>query len=126
MFRFLVFVPKPDTGGGQRVNLASGWSYDETEAEAFGDVMPTVRGMIQAIGAALEIDSVREFGTESDSEEAAPAWAVEVMTEAGVDGLNGSWVELDGKPLALVVAVGHSLTLGEDEMARALYQASHE
>ena len=105
MWRFLVFVPKPDTGSGQRVNLASGWSYDETEADAFGDVMPTLRGMIQAIGAVLEIDSVREFGPESDSEAAAPAWAVEVMTEASVGGLNGSWVELDGKPLAFVVAV---------------------
>jgi len=105
MWRFLVFVPRPDTGSGQRVNLASGWSYDHTEADAFGDVMPTLRGMIQAIGAAVEIDSVREFGPESDSDEAAPAWAAAVMTEAGVAGLNGSWVELDGKPLALVVAV---------------------
>jgi len=105
MWRFLVFVPKPDTGSGQRVNLASGWSYDETEADTFGDVMPTLRGMIQAVYAVIEIDSVREFGPESDSEEPAPAWAVEVMTEAGVAGLNGSWVELDGKPLAFVVAV---------------------
>jgi len=108
MWRFLVFVPKPDTGGGQRVNLASGWSYDATEADAFGDVMPTLRGMIQAIGAVLEIDSVREFGPESDSEAAAPAWFVEVMTEAGVSGLNASWVEADGKPLAFVVAVEDS------------------
>lgn len=126
MWRFLVFVPKPDTGGGQRVNLASGWSYDHTEADAFGDVMPTLRGMIQAVYAVIETDSVREFGPESDSEAAAPAWLVEVMTEASVDGLNGSWVELEGKPLAFVVAVDHSLTLGEDEMARALYQATHE
>ena len=126
MYKFLVFAPKPDTGGGQRVNLASGWSYDHTEADAFGDVMLTLRGMIQSIGAVLEIDSVREFGPESDSEAAAPAWLVEVMTEAGVNGLNGSWVEVDGKPLAFVVAVDHSLTLGEDEMARARYQASHE
>lgn len=103
MYEFLVFVAKPDTGSGQRVNLASGWSYDRTEAE--GDLMPVVRGMIQAIGAVLEIDSVREFGPESDSDEATPAWAVEVMTEAGVDGLNGSWVEVDGKPFAFVVAV---------------------
>ena len=103
MYEFLVFVPKTDTGGGQRVNLASGWSFDRTEAE--GDLLPVVRGMIQAIGAVLDIDSVREFGPETESAEAAPAWAVEVMTEAGVDGLNGSWVELAGKPLAFVVAV---------------------
>ena len=105
MWRFLVAVAREGdaAGNGHHEPLGEGWSYDRTEAE--GDLLPVVRGMIQAIGAVLDIDSVREFGPETESAEAAPAWAVEVMTEAGVDGLNGSWVELEGKPLAFVVAV---------------------
>ena len=105
MFRFLVFVAKPDTGSGQREALGEDteWSFDRTEAE--GEVMPTVRGMVQAMYAVLDVDAVREWGPESDESDTAPDWAADLLAHVDLVGVAGSWVEVDGKPFAFVAAV---------------------
>lgn len=102
MWRLLVFV-KRAAGGGHRQEVELGWSYDRTEATT-SDPMDSVRGMIQAIYAVVEVSFVGEWGSDSDGDDAAPVWADSLMSVAGVESACGSWVEVDGEPYAFVVA----------------------
>lgn len=110
MWRFLVAVAREagEAGNGQHEALGEGWSFDRTEAVAFDEPMPTVRGMIQAVYAVIEIDRVNEWGAESDGEDTAPAWVAELLAGVDLVAVAGSWVEVDGKPFAFVAAVEDS------------------
>ena len=107
MWRFLVAVAR-EAGDGQREALGEGWSFDRTEAVAFDEPMPTVRGMIQALYAVIDIDRVNEWGPESDGDDTAPDWVVGLLAPVDLVPVAGSWVEVDGKPFAFVAAVEDS------------------
>ena len=112
MWRFLVAVARDASaaGNGQHEALGegSGWSYDRTEAVAFDEPMSTVRGMIQAVYAVIEIERVDEWGVEADGEDTAPAWVADLLSGVDLVAVAGSWVEVDGKPFAFVAAVEDS------------------
>lgn len=106
MWRFVVFVKREADEGSQRVNVGRGWSMDQTEAYTFVEPLPVARGMIQALYAVLpDFGAVNEWGVDSDGEEAAPAWAAELLTATGHASDCGTWVEVDGEPFAFVAAV---------------------
>ena len=113
MWRFLVAVAREAdvAGNGQHEPLGegSGWSYDRTEAISFDDPMPTVRGMIQAVYAVIEIERVDEWGAEADGEQTTPAWVADLLAPVGLVAVAGSWVEVVvGEPFAFVAAVEDS------------------
>lgn len=110
MWRFLVAVARDASvaGNGQHEALGEGWSFDRTEAVSFDEPMSTVRGMIQAVYAVLDIERVDEWGPESDGEDTAPEWVAGLLAGVDLVAVAGSWVTVGGKPFAFVAAVEDS------------------